>query len=45
MSIDKSKRKVALSQSHYILSCLDCFGLSNCNSVDLPLHECLSSSS
>ena len=23
--VDKSKRKIALSQSHYILSCLDCF--------------------
>jgi hypothetical protein len=43
--IDKSKRKVALSQSHYILSCLDRFGLSNCNGVDLPLRERLSSSS
>ncbi len=29
--IDKSKWKVALSQSHYILSCLDCFGLLTCN--------------
>ena len=43
--IDKSKRKVALSQSHYILSCLDRFGLSSCNGVDLPLRERLSSSS
>ncbi len=43
--IDKSKRKAALSQSHYILSCLDRFGLSNCNGVDLPLRERLSSSS
>ncbi len=42
--IDKSKRKVALSQSHYILSCLDRFGLSNCNGVDLPLRERRSSS-
>ncbi len=42
--IDKSKRKVALSQTHYILSCLDRFGLSNCSSVDLPLRARLSSS-
>jgi hypothetical protein len=43
--IDKSKRKVALSQSHYILCCLDSFGLSYCYGVDLPLREKLSSSS
>ncbi len=45
MIIDQTKRKVALSQSHYILSCLDRFGLSDCNGVDLPLRERLSASS
>ena len=39
--IDKSKRKVALSQAHYILSCLDHFGLSNCKGVDLLLSDLL----
>ncbi len=41
----KSKRKVALSQSHCILSCLDRFGLSESDGVDLPLHKHLSTSS
>ncbi len=40
--IDKSKRLVALSQSHYILTCLDRFGMSDCNGVELPLRERLS---
>ena len=43
--IDKSKQMVALSQSHYILSCLDCFGMSDCHGVDLPLRERLTNSS
>ena len=28
--IDNTKRKVVLSQSHYILSCLDHFGMLDC---------------
>ena len=43
--IDKSKKLIALSQSHYILTCLDRFGMSDCNGVDLPLRERLSNSS
>ena len=43
--IDKSKQMVALSQSHYILSCLDRFGMSDCHGVDLPLRERLTHSS
>jgi hypothetical protein len=43
--IDKSKQMVALSQSHYILSCLDRFGMSDCHGVDLPLRERLTNSS
>ena len=44
-SIDKSQQHIALSQSHYILTCLDRFGMSDCNGVDLPLRERLSNSS
>jgi len=42
ISIDKNKRKVVLSQSHYILSCLDRFGLLDSHGVDLPLKHYLS---
>ena len=42
ISVDKTKRKVVLSQTHYILSCLDRFGMLDCHGVDLPLRHYLS---
>jgi hypothetical protein len=35
--VDKSKSTVSISQKHYILSCLEKFGLSNCNGKNTPL--------
>jgi hypothetical protein len=42
VTVDNAKRRVVLSQSHYILSCLDRFGLIDCNGVALPLRHHLS---
>ena len=42
VTIDNAKHKFALSQSHYILSCLDCIGMIDCNGVALPLRNHLS---
>lgn len=39
---NRFKRTVSLSQKHYILSCLDKFGLDQCNGVDRPMISRLS---
>ena len=40
--VDSSKHTVSVSQKHYILSCLDKFGLNTCNEVDTPMTDRLS---
>jgi hypothetical protein len=42
--VDNSKHTVSVSQKHYILSCLDKFGLNTCNEVDTPMANRLSTS-
>ena len=34
---DRAKGTVTVSQEHYLLACLEKFGLANCNGVDKPM--------